>query len=90
MWPFFPVRVASRAPTGKFEKEKSAKQFEARFIFLMPSVDTWSNHPDNPRIGQDKQSIGELPSMTSRFDLPLLGSGTVGDIILPGSFLAQL
>ena len=51
------------------------KAQEMRFISMRVSqtttkiVDTWLNHPDNPRIRQDKQSIRELPLLTSRLAL---------------------
>src|SRR5262249_846673 len=54
--------------------------FEVWRFFLMPSVDTWLNHPDNPRIRQDNQSIRGFPLLTSRFDLKLLGLRMVGFI----------
>jgi hypothetical protein len=38
----------------KMRDKKTANQFDARPVFLIPSVDTWLNHPDNPRIGQVK------------------------------------
>jgi hypothetical protein len=66
--------------------EKPAKQFDARSVFLMLSVDSWLNHLDNPRIGQDKQSIRKLPTMTGGFDLRLLGLGMLGFITLAGAF----
>jgi hypothetical protein len=58
MWLHFPILAST---TGTYVTEKSAKQFEAGLFFLMSSVDTWSSQSDNPRIGQDKQSIRELP-----------------------------